>query len=96
MVDAELMVILKANLDLLSVDEGKQALLDQCLSSARAFIQREGITLTDSAEDGMLVVMYAAYLYRKRTVNEPMPRMLRWALNNRLFAEKSGGNIAIG
>ena len=33
--------------------------------------------------------MYAAYLYRKRADDAPvMPRMLRYALNNRLFSQK--------
>lgn len=43
----------------------------------------------DTVEDGQLVVMYAAYLYRKRADDAPvMPRMLRYALNNRLFSQK--------
>lgn len=90
--DADLSVILRANLDLLVVDENKQAFLDQCIASAKDFIKREGIHLTDSAEDTQLVIMYAAYLYRKRAVNEPMPRMLRFALNNRLLSEKTHEN----
>ena len=40
-------------------------------------------------EDGQLVEMYAAYLIRKRATAEGMPRMLRWALNNRLFGQKA-------
>ena len=90
--DADLSVILRANLDLLVVDENKQAFLDQCITSAKDFIKREGIRLADSAEDTQLVVMYAAYLYRKRAINEPMPRMLRYALNNRLLSEKAHEN----
>lgn len=38
--------------------------------------------------------MYAAYLVRKRATEEAMPRMLRWALNNRLFSQKAGGGDA--
>jgi hypothetical protein len=50
-------------------------------------------------DDASLIVMYAAYLYRNR-VNDSeagyktaisatgMPRMLRYALNNRLFSQK--------
>ena len=57
----------------------------------RAFITREGITLEDTVEDLQLGEMYAAYLVRKRNTTEAMPRMLRWALNNRLFSQKSGG-----
>ena len=40
--------------------------LGQLITAARSYISREGITLTESVEDGMLVEMYAAYLYRRR------------------------------
>lgn len=63
--------------------------LTQCLASARTAIEIEGITLDDSVvSDGNLVVMYAAWLWRKRDSAEGIPRMLRWQLNNRLFSEK--------
>ena len=40
--------------------------------------------------DCNLIVMYTSYLYRKRVGDDPvMPRMLRYALNNRVFAEKA-------
>lgn len=54
-------------------------------------------------DDANLIVMYAAYLYRNR-VNDSetgyktaisatgMPRMLRYALNNRLFSQKMRTN----
>lgn len=61
----------------------------QYLTSAKDAITKEGITLDDSViSDGNLVVMYAAWMWRKRVTNEGMPRMLRWQLNNRLFGEK--------
>ena len=62
--------------------------LTQYLTVAHAQIEEEGITLTDSVSDGNLEVMYAAWLWRKRDTGEGMPRMLRYMLNNRLFAEK--------
>ena len=63
--------------------------LPQYLISAKNAITKEGITLDDSViSDGNLVVMYAAWMWRKRDTNEHMPRMLRWQLNNRLFGEK--------
>ena len=63
--------------------------LSQYLTSAKDAIKKEGITLDDSiVSDGNLVVMYAAWMWRKRDTNEGMPRMLRWQLNNRLFGEK--------
>lgn len=56
---------------------------------AQARIEEEGVILKDTIEDQELVVMYAAYLWRERVSGEDMPRMLRYALNNRLFAQKA-------
>lgn len=79
--------ILKADLQLMT--SAFDTYLGQLLDAAEQFINGEGITLTDSAEDEQLRVMYAAYLYRSRAKdNAEMPRMLRWALNNRLFSQK--------
>lgn len=53
-------------------------------------ITREGATLdVSNLEDAQLVVMYSAWTWRKRDTGEGMPRMLRWALNNRIFGEKA-------
>ena len=81
--------MLKSDLGELFPDEDRVAYLTQIINAAMAMIQREGITLENSAEDEQLVEMYAAYLVRKRASNEGMPRMLRWALNNRLFSQKA-------
>lgn len=59
------------------------------LQAAQERIAQEGVTLTDTEADRDLVVMYAAWLWRFRQTNEPMPRMLRWALNNRIFSQKA-------
>lgn len=61
------------------------------IRAAQSRIRREGITLEDNTDDRDLVVMYAAYLWRSRSTGEEMPRMLRYALNNRLFAGKASG-----
>ncbi len=64
--------------------------LVQYLGSAQAQIKREGISLNlESVDDMQLVVMYAAWMWRRRDSGEGMPRMLRYALNNRLFSEKA-------
>lgn len=81
--------MLQVDLGELYPNEQRAAYLTQAISAAQAFITREGIALTDSIEDGQLVEMYAAYLVRKRATTEPMPRMLRWTLNNRLFSQKA-------
>lgn len=98
MTDEEILAMLQVDLGELYPTEQRKDYLVQCVRAARAFIGREGIALTDSVEDGQLVEMYAAYLVRKRatsTTGQPdadgMPRMLRWAMNNRLFSQKGGG-----
>lgn len=61
------------------------------IQTAEARIAEEGITLENTPEDRDLVVMYAAWLWRSRVSGEGMPRMLRYALNNRLFSRKARG-----
>lgn len=78
--------------DLLISSSAQDAYLSQLIAAARRNIEIEGITVADDVEDGMLVEMYAAYLYRARRENVGMPRMLRWALNNRLLHEKGAAN----
>lgn len=58
------------------------------LQNAQQEIQREGVTIGNAVDDDMLVIMYAAWMWRKRDSGEGMPRMLRYALNNRVFAQK--------
>ena len=89
MTDADILSLLQVDLGEMFPGEARAAYLQQCISAAQQFIAREGINLTDSIEDGQLVEMYAAYLVRKRATTEPMPRMLRWTLNNRLFSQKA-------
>ena len=94
MTNAEILTLLQVDLGEMYPSQQRQAYLNQAISAAQAFITREGVTLTDSVEDGQLVEMYAAYLIRKRAEDTGMPRMLRWALNNRLFSQKAGGGDA--
>lgn len=92
MTDADILSLLQVDLGEMFPSEARAAYLQQCISAAQQFITREGVNLTDSIEDGQLVEMYAAYLVRKRATTEPMPRMLRWTLNNRLFSQKVSKN----
>lgn len=93
MTAAELLTMTKANLEIPSTNTLFDTYIGQLITAAQQMIAREGITLADTVEDGNLVVMYAAYLYRKRAADNPvMPRMLRYALNNRLFSQKVGEN----
>ena len=81
-------------LDMLKIDLGIRtdaydSRLGQYLKSAETQIRREGATLLlDDVDDCQLVVMYAAWLWRRRDTMDGMPRMLRYALNNRVMEEK--------
>lgn len=91
MTDADILTILKTDLQVASpsLDDYLAALIE----AARGYISTEGIRLSEGYGDSMLVEMYAAYLYRRRREeNVQMPRMLRWALNNRLFSQKGAAD----
>ena len=81
---------LVARLNLSLTTKAYDDYLGQLLDAASGMIAREGINLnTKCEEDAQILVMYAAYLFRKRAEDNPvMPRMLRYALNNRLFSQK--------
>ena len=97
MTDNELLSMLKLNLEVITdymdaeAKAAKEAELLQYLKAAREFVTREGIILEeDSAGDAQILVMYASWLYGRRKADNSygaMPRMLRWALNNRLFEQ---------
>ena len=87
MTDAERLELLKA--DLQNPPAAKDTYLLHLLGVAAERIAGEGIHMTASVSDENLRIMYAAYLYRKRAAPETaMPRMLRYALNQRLFGKK--------
>lgn len=94
-----MLVMLKTDLGITA--DAYNVRLAQYLRSAETQITREGITLDDDAiDDQQLVVMYAAWMWRKRDFSVKyagessagMPRMLRYALNNRVFSEKVAAN----
>lgn len=62
--------------------------LESIISYAISEIEREGTVLGDTIEEQNLVAMYAGWLWRKRETGEGMPRMVRYALNNKLFSQK--------
>lgn len=89
MTDENILIMLKIDLQISAPQY--DAYLNNIILLAKAAISKEGISLEDNVEDGMLVEMYAAYLYRKRRESSNgMPRMLRYSLNNRLLSQKAG------
>ena len=89
MTEQEILVLVKQNLSIMHT--AHDTYLVSLIATSESSIQEEGITLDlEDAKDVNLVVMYTAYLFRKRAEDNPvMPRMLRYALNNRLFSEKA-------
>lgn len=90
MSEFEILSLLKTDLGEPNANEMRDMFLMQKIREAKGFIEREGIQLTCpySFEDSGLIIMYAAFLVRKRATSDGMPRYLRWALNNRLMHEK--------
>lgn len=89
MTDLELLAALKVDLGITST--GYDSRLTQLVASAKAAIAREGAVLDlASFEDCQIIIMYAGWLWRRRDTMEGMPRMLRWALNNKVFSGKMG------
>ena len=87
MTNSDILAMLKSNLQLIGTTWDEY--LTQLIEVSTREIGREGVVLdTSQIDDVNLIVMYASYLYRKRNTDGPMPRMLRYALNNRLFAGK--------
>lgn len=87
MTDNDMLLMLKTDLGIKTT--AYDCRLSQYIESAKDQIKREGATLNFTrADDVQLVVMYAAWLWRRRDGMEGMPRMLRYALNNRIFSEK--------
>lgn len=86
-----LLTMLKTDLGILTTTLYDER-LTQYLQAAFTAIRQEGATTLnlDDALDAQLIVMYAAWLFRRRDAMEGMPRMVRWALNNRIMAEKAG------
>ena len=82
----QLLTMLKVDLGI--VTDAYDDRLTVYLESAQTEIQRQGATLNDSVGDMQLVVMYAAWMWRRRDTGDGMPRMIRYALNNRIFSEK--------
>lgn len=84
-------------LEMLKVDLGivtsaYDTRLTQYISYAKQSIKEEGATLDfSSVADMQLVVMYAGWLWRRRDTGEGMPRMLRYALNNKVLGGKANG-----
>lgn len=88
---AQIVDLVKVDLGIISAAYDERLTL--VVSAAASAITQEGVSTLDGDNglDIQLVVMYATWLWNKRRTGEGMPRMLRYALNNRIFSEKMAG-----
>lgn len=86
MTDNEMLEALKVDLGITATAYDNR--LKQYLAAAVKEIGKEGVTLdlTD-IDHAQTVVMYAAWMWRKRDTGEGMPRMIRYQLNNLIVHE---------
>lgn len=76
-----------------SVPEATRTLMDADLAAARQRLGIAGVLVDDGdLDDLQLLVMYAAWLYRGRVNDQPMPQMLRLAIRDRQTADGTGGS----
>lgn len=92
MTKEERLTLLKNDLQMLT--SSNDTLLSSLLDASVEYIQKEGITLVENDIGiDMVIVQYAAYLFRKRaSEGTSMPRFLRYNLNNILFSQKGKRN----
>ena len=90
MTDQERLAVLKKDLQMLT--DSNDDYLKILLNQAKAQVQREGVDLSVGIEGDMVVIQYAAYLFRKRASGETaMPRFLRLQLNNMKISQAGRG-----
>ena len=89
--DSTMLTMLKTDLGI-RTSTAYDARLEQLLTVAQREIIAEGASDLDASDalDQQLIVMYAAWLWRRRDEMTGMPRMLRLALNNRVFGMVGG------
>lgn len=90
MTEAERLAALKVDLGITATAYDER--LKQYLSVAAENITNEGVALDYSRYDhNQIVIMYAAWMWRKRESGQGMPRMVRYQLNNLIFRDKMAG-----
>ena len=88
MADSTMLTMLKTDLGI-STSTAYNTRLEQLLTVAQRDIIAMGASTLDASDfaDMELIVLYAAWLWRRRDTMEGMGRMLRYKLNNRVVAE---------
>lgn len=90
MTDTEILTALKIDLGI--VTNAYDSRLTSYIKTAREQLALEGVRDDKKESYNTLVIMYAAWLWRKRVTGEGMPRMIRFAINNAAFDQHINGN----
>lgn len=91
MTDADLLTMLKADLEIIPANTTRDSYLTGLIGAAKEQLHIRGILLSDTIGDNQLVVALASFLYRKRAEDNPvLPPYLRLMMDNRLFHQKVG------
>ena len=83
-------------LELFKIDLGithnkRDTYFTQLIESNKGELERKGVKLKlENADDIMFLSDYAAWQYRNRMENEPMPNNLQYRLRNRIARIRSG------
>lgn len=80
--------LVKSRLDRLTLDTGKKKYLEARIEEAAQELADEGITITDSMSDLLLIVDLAVYNYGNRDKNEPQPKWLRKKISRRFLSDE--------
>lgn len=89
---AELLARLKIDLGILNSTAYDERLTNLLTVSKNEIIREGAATLDESNNnDAELIIDYARWQWLGRREPTPMPRDLRYRLNNRIFSEKARG-----
>ena len=82
--------LVKTRLDRLNVDDQTEGYLKIRIESAVGEMKKNGITLTDSTDDLVLLVDFTVWQYQNRDKPGGKPEWLRQRLRERFLAEPRG------
>lgn len=82
--------LVKTRLDRLNVNDQTEEYLKIRIESAVGELKKNGITLTDSTDDLMLLVDFTVWQYQNRDKPGGKPEWLRQRLRERFLAEPRG------
>lgn len=86
------LTLVKARLNRVAADTSLDAYFTQRINAARAELEGTGISLTDDADDLMLLVDYTVWQYQNRDSSGAMPEWLRLRRRERWLREtRTGG-----